>query len=101
MRIVILAIILCTVMISNNVYSESFIIVEVQDDLSTAILLDQDTSQEWEVSVGDMIGEWTVEEITSGFVSITKPGDDGMMLMTKIPSLSGSFATPVISVESP
>jgi len=101
MRIVILATILCIVMIATNLYSESFMIVEVQEDLSTAILLDQDTGQEWEVAVGDMIGEWTVEEITTGFVSISKIGDDGMVLMTKIPSLSGSFATPVISVESP
>ena len=100
MRIVILATILYTVMIAN-VYSESFMIVEIQEDLTTAILLDQDTGQEWEISVCDMIGEWTVEEITAGFVNISKPGDDGMMQMIKIPSLTESLATPVIAVESP
>jgi len=101
MKIVIIAAILCAVMIAPDAYSESFMVLEVQDDLSTALLLDQDTGQEWNTAAGEMVGEWTVEEITLNFVNISKPGDDGMMLMTKIPVLSESIATPVISLESP
>ena len=101
MKIVIIATILCAVMIASDSYSESFMVVEVQDDLSTALLLDQDTGQGWEVAAGNMVGEWTVEEITADFVSISKPGDDGMMLMTRIPFFSEPIATPVTSVESP
>ena len=101
MRIVIIATVLCAAMITTEAYSESFMVIEIQNDLSTALLLDQDTSQEWEVAAGDMAGEWTVEEIKSDCVTISKPGDDGIMLMTKIPFQSGSLAEPVITLESP
>lgn len=101
MRTLMIAAIVCAIMVVTDAHGESFMVLEIQGDLSAAFLLDQDTGVEWEVATGDMIAAWTVEEITTDSVLLSKTGEDGMILMTRIPFVSASIAVPVISVESP
>ena len=101
MRIILITMVLYTLMAAGEAYCASFMVVAVRDDASAAFLLDQDTGREWEVAAGDMIDQWTVEEITIDSITLSQPGDDGMVLTTVIPASPAPVALPVISVRTP
>lgn len=65
--------------------SESFKVVNVQDNLKEAVLYDRDTGDEWVVKVGDQVNGWTVTVITHEYVTVYKPLPDQPGLLMKIP----------------
>ena len=66
-------------------YAQNLILVEVSADLSSAVIRDSDTGNQWRVATGDKIDGWIVREIARSHVHILKRGQEGELdQMTKL-----------------
>ena len=97
MRMISITVILFAVIAAGEAWTGSFTVIAVRNDASVVVLLDQDTGREWEAAAGDVVDGWTVETIATDTVTLSRPGNGGLMLMTVIPVSPEPVAVPVTS----
>jgi hypothetical protein len=55
------------------------------DNFKTAVLIDQNTGEEWVVTKGDQIGNWLVAEVTSEYIGLLQyPSDQPYPILNRI-----------------
>ncbi len=87
-------VVLVAAMVFSSAYGQGLEVIEMQGDHSLVVLLDQDTGEEYAAAAGDVIAGWRVEKIAQNYVTISRPADDGMLLITRIPVQARPGATP-------
>lgn len=65
-------------------YGQSFKVVEISGDLSSAVIHEQASGQEWLVEKGDVIEGWMVEEIGPSHVTLSEPQYDGSLMVIEL-----------------
>lgn len=84
MKKIIVLIFLLSSLCVSTAYSQSFILVEIIEDLPMVLIRDQDSGREWFAEKGDVIQGWTIEDITQNHVTMSTLRDDGTLLMAQL-----------------
>ena len=91
-RTLVFMIMLLTVFICSPAYSHDFEAMKVDGE---PLLIDRETGEKWVIDVGVEIYGYRVIEITKGYVTVAKPGENRVILVTKIPLQGGSHVIKV------
>jgi hypothetical protein len=87
---------LILLLIFGSAHADGFIVREICQDNSGAVILDPETGTEWDVKVGDEIQGWKIIEIDGTGVSVLKEprGDMPYAIVNKLDKMS-EFGIPL------
>jgi hypothetical protein len=82
-RIILLIILILSIFISST-FGKNFHVKQISRDLQTVVIMEDESSMEWEARKGDQIHEWTIIDIQPDQVILGQEPEEDLFMETQM-----------------